>query len=225
MAIDETLIESVAKEAPILRIYGWKPASVSIGYFQSTNEEIDLEKCSQLGIDIVRRLTAGGAVLHEFEVTYSFLTRQYPQNVQESYKWICEVVVMSINKVGFKASFAPLNDIIVDGRKVSGNAQTRKKDVLLQHGTILLNVDIDKMFTILRVPSEKLKDKIIKDAKERVMGLRDTTFDDIASSLKTSFAEKFCTKLIPTYLTVQEMNTSHWLAEHKYSSKKWNFKR
>jgi lipoate-protein ligase A len=63
MAIDEALIENI-DQAPILRIYGWVPAAISVGYFQSIKDEVDLEKCSQLGVDVVRRLTGGGAVLH-----------------------------------------------------------------------------------------------------------------------------------------------------------------
>ena len=224
MAIDEALIENIG-EAPVLRIYGWRPAAISVGYFQSIKEEVDLEKCNQLGVDVVRRLTGGGAVLHEFELTYSFITKQYQQNIMESCKWICDAIVMSINRLGFDASFVPLNDIVVNGKKVSGSAQTRRKGVLLQHGTLLLGVDVDKMFSVLKVPSEKLRDKIIKDVKERVTSLAGTTFDDMASSLKTSFAEKFHAKLVADTLSTEEVSRAKWLAERKYSSKEWNFRR
>lgn len=224
MAIDEALIENIA-EAPVLRIYGWRPAAISVGYFQSIKEEVDLEKCSQLGVDVVRRLTGGGAVLHEFELTYSFITKQYPQNIMESCRWICDAIVMSINRLGYDASFVPLNDILVNGKKVSGSAQTRRKGVLLQHGTLLLGVDVDKMFSVLKVPSEKLRDKIIKDVKERVTSLAGTTFDDMASSLKTSFAEKFDAKLVADSLSIEEISRAKWLAERKYSSKEWNLRR
>jgi lipoate-protein ligase A len=224
MAIDEALIENTA-EAPVLRIYGWRPAAVSIGYFQSIKDEVDLEKCREIGVDAVRRLTGGGAVLHEFELTYSFITKQYPHNIMESYRWICEAIVMSINRLGFDASFVPLNDIVVNGKKVSGSAQTRRKGVLLQHGTLLLGVDIDKMFSILKVPSEKVRDKIIKDVKERVTSIAGTTFDEMASSLKTSFATKFDAELVSERLSSEEVNRAKWLAERKYSSKEWNFRR
>jgi lipoate-protein ligase A len=224
MGIDEALIENIG-EAPVLRIYGWRPAAISIGYFQSIKEEVDLEKCSQLGVDVVRRLTGGGAVLHEFELTYSFITKQYPQNIMESCRWICDAIVISINRLGFDASFVPLNDIVVNGKKVSGSAQTRRKGVLLQHGTLLLGVDVDKMFSILKVPSEKLRDKIIKDVKERVTSLAGTTFDEMASSLKTSFAKKFDAKLVADSLSTDEISCAKWLAERKYSSKEWNLRR
>ena len=224
MAIDEALTESVG-EVPILRIYGWRPAAVSIGYFQSMNEEVDFTKCREIGVDIVRRLTGGGAVLHEYELTYSFISRRYPQNIVESYKWICDAIVISINRLGFDASFVPLNDIVIAGKKVSGNAQTRRKGVLLQHGTIMLGVDVNKMFSVLKVPSEKLRDKIIKDAKERVTSLAGTTYDNMATSLKTSFAAKFEAKLIDDTLSTEEISHARWLAERKYSSNEWNLRR
>jgi lipoate-protein ligase A len=224
MAIDEALMENI-DHAPILRIYGWRPAAVSIGYFQSIKEEIDLEKCSRMGLGVIRRLTGGGAVLHEMELTYSFITKQYPQNIMESYKWICEAIVISINRLGFDASFVPLNDIVVNGKKVSGSAQTRRKGVLLQHGTLLLGVDVDKMFCVLKVPSEKVKDKIIKDVKERVTSLSGITFEKMASSLKTSFATKFDAKLLADFMSTKETNRAIWLAERKYSTKEWNFRR
>ena len=224
MAIDEALIENIG-DAPILRIYGWRPAAVSIGYFQSIREEVDLEKCSKIGVDVVRRLTGGGAVLHETELTYSFITKQYPQNIMESYRWICETIVISIKRLGFDASFVPLNDIVVKGKKVSGSAQTRRNGVLLQHGTLLLDVDVDKMFCVLKVPSEKFKDKIIKDVKERVTSLAGTTFEEMASSLKTSFATKFDAKLLADSMSTEEINHAKWLAERKYNSREWNRRR
>jgi len=224
MAIDEALMETVG-EVPILRIYGWRPAAVSIGYFQSMNEEVNFAKCREVGVDVVRRLTGGGAVLHECELTYSFISREYPKNIMESYRWICDAIVMSINRLGFDANFVPLNDIVIAGKKVSGNAQTRRNGVLLQHGTILLGVDVDKMFSVLKVPSEKLRDKIIKDAKERVTSLARITFDDMATSLKTSFAAKFESKLITDALSTKEISRARWLANRKYSSKEWNLRR
>src|SRR5215204_2396116 len=214
MAIDEALIESI-DESPVFRVYGWRPAAVSVGYFQSIRDEVD----------VVRRLTGGGAVLHEFELTYSFITKQYPQNIMESYRWICEALLMSIKRLGFNANFVPLNDVVVNGKKVSGSAQTRRKGVLLQHGTVLLNVDVDKMFSVLKVPSEKLRDKIIKDVKQRVTSLEGITFDEMASSLKTSFATKFDAKLVSDCLSTHEVSRAKWLEEGKFSSREWNFRR
>jgi lipoate-protein ligase A len=225
MALDEVLLmNSVDGGTPILRIYGWHPPCVSIGYFQSMEEEVDSERCRDNGIDVVRRITGGGAVLHESELTYSFITGTYPANIMESYTLICEPVVMCLNNIGHSAKYAPLNDITVDNKKVSGNAQTRKNNVLLQHGTILLDVNVDKMFSILKVPSEKIRDKMINDAKERVMGVN-RSFEEVAYNLKQSFAEKFESQLIPDNLSRKELEDTAQLAIEKYSSSGWNLRK
>ena len=223
MAVDEVLMNSVS-DVPVLRLYGWKPAAVSIGYFQSMEEEVDIKKCNHFGIDVVRRMTGGGAVFHDSELTYSFIARKYPQSIIESYKIICDAIVVSINKLGFDAKFSPLNDIVVNGKKVSGNAQTRKKGVLLQHGTILLNADVERMFSVLKVSSEKIRDKIITDVKERVTGLN-KTFDEVASALKAGFSEKFGAMLTADNLSKQEEIDAKKLSKNKYAIDKWNFKR
>ncbi len=75
MAVDEVLLNST-NDVPALRIYGWKPTAVSIGYFQRMEEEIDIKKCKQLDVDVVRRITGGGSVLHDSELTYSFITKR-----------------------------------------------------------------------------------------------------------------------------------------------------
>jgi lipoate-protein ligase A len=224
MALDEVLMDSVNQCIPTLRLYGWHPSAVSIGYFQSMDEEVDVKNCKQMGIDVVRRITGGGAVLHESELTYSFITKIYPQNIIESYYWICAPVVICINKLGFDAKFVPLNDIIINNKKVSGNAQTRKKNTLLQHGTILLDVNVEKMFSVLKVPSEKVKDKMISDVNSRVMGLN-KTFEQVADNLKESFSEKFNAEIIVDNLTVEEEENTKRLVRGKYLSNQWNWKR
>ena len=225
MALDEVLLTNLPDHGtPILRLYGWEPAAVSIGYFQSMEEEVNVKQCKQLGVDVVRRMTGGGAVLHEFELTYSFITKLYPTNILESYALICEPIIMCLNRLGFSAQYVPLNDIIVNDKKVSGNAQTRKNNTLLQHGTILLDVEFDKMFSVLKVPSEKIKDKMINDVKARVMGLN-KPFEDVASNLKESFGEKFGATIIEDKITRKEKEDTKKLVVQKYSSHLWNWKR
>jgi lipoate-protein ligase A len=225
MALDEVLLTNcIDDNTPILRLYGWSPPAVSIGYFQSMDEEVNVDKCNDLGIEVVRRMTGGGAVLHQSELTYSFITKTYPMNILASYQLICDPVVMCINKLGFRSRYVPLNDILVNNKKVSGNAQTRKNNTLLQHGTILLNVDFDKMFSVLNVPSEKVKDKMLEDVKSRVMGLN-KTFEEVAYNLKESFSEKFNAQFILGGLTDKEKKDTEKLASEKYSAYQWNWKR
>lgn len=224
MALDQALMSNVEDSIPILRLYSWKPPAVSIGYFQNLEEEVNVRTCKNLGIDVIRRITGGGAVLHEHELTYSFITKKYPTNIMESYELICEPVVMCLRELGFDAKFSPLNDIIVDDKKVSGNAQTRKKNILLQHGTILLDVDIDKMFTVLKVPSEKSKDKIIQDVKARVVGLN-KTYHEVAVELQKSFSWKFGIEIFKDDVKTDEEIEAKILQKHKYSSDNWNYMR
>ncbi len=225
MALDEALLMNcVDHDTPILRLYGWQPPCVSIGYFQSMDEEVDVPKCSNMGVDVVRRITGGGAVLHEFELTYTFITKNYPANILESYELICEPVVSCLNRLGYNAEYVPLNDIVVDNKKVSGNAQTRKNNTLLQHGTILLTVDIEKMFSMLKVPSEKIKDKMINDVKARVTGIN-RSFEEVASNLKESFAEIFGAQIITYTLSSKERKDTEKFVIERYSSRRWNWRK
>ena len=211
--------------AAVLRMYAWRPPAISIGYFQSMELEVEVDECQRRGIDVVRRLTGGGAVYHEAEVTYSFITNVFPHDILQSYDLICDPVVKALRKLGFDARFAPLNDIVIGNDvKVSGNAQTRRKNVILQHGTILLEVDAEKMFRVLKVPSEKMKDKIIDDVKKRVIGIQ-RPFEEIVCALKSSFSEAFNCRLVPDSLTQDEYSKVDLLINEKYSSDSWNYRR
>ena len=173
MAIDEAISESVAKgNNPTIRFYKWLPSAVSIGYFQSLADEVDVWKCRSLGVGIVRRRTGGGAVYHSNsgEITYSVIgpVSLFPKNIIKSYEEICGWVIKGLNNLGINAEFVPINDILVKGKKISGNAQTRRKNILLQHGTILYDVNVERMFSVLKVPDEKIKDKLIKVVKEEI---------------------------------------------------------
>jgi lipoate-protein ligase A len=161
MGLDEAILEetSAGSSAGCLRFYAWEPRAVSIGYFQGAREECDPEACVAEGVDLVRRCTGGGAVFHDQELTYSIvLPLSDPLaagSVLDSYRRLCAGLVEGLARLGLKAEFAPLNDILIDARKVSGNAQTRRSGCLLQHGTLLLGLDREAMFRFLRVPREK----------------------------------------------------------------------
>jgi len=217
MGIDEALMKTC--QEPVLRLYGWKPSAVSIGYFQGLEEEVDLEACKRHGVDVVRRVTGGGAVYHADELTYSFVTREFDENILASYKDICAGILLGLKRIGVDGSFAPLNDLIVDGKKFSGNAQTRRGGVLLQHGTILLSVDVDRMFDLLKVPSEKMKGKLISDIKQRVIGIG-KSFDQTAQAVVDGFEEHHGMNFEPLELSDEQMQMARTFAE-KYRSDEW----
>lgn len=243
MGLDEALLESVSsgRSEPVLRLYGWEPAAVSIGYFQSMRAEVDLEACRKAGVDALRRVTGGGAVFHSSEITYSIVVPEghllAPPDILDSYRRICGGLVEALRLLGVAAAFAPINDIAAGGRKVSGNAQTRKAGCLLQHGTLLLDVDPERMFSILKVPSEKLKGKLIEDVKARVAGLktllgREVPYSEAARALASGFSSAFGflekggkAQLEPSEPSPHELSRAEILANEKYSTCEWNEKR
>jgi len=216
MAIDEAIMKS---KTPTFRLYQWNPSAVSIGYFQSLEAEVDVNACK--GIDIVRRITGGGAVYHDQELTYSIIIPETmtKSDIIKSYEQICGTVVNALKQLNIDAQFIPINDIISNGKKISGSAQTRKQGMVLQHGTILLGVDVDKMFSLLKVPDEKMKDKIIKTVKERVTSV-DVDLENLKKALINSFQAEFET-LDKGELTANECQSMAQLRE-KFKSSQWN---
>lgn len=236
MAIDKAVLVSNSnkKVPPTVRFYTWKPPTISIGYFQSLEEEIDLNNCKEFGVDYVRRITGGGAVFHEEELTYSIIIPeshpQIPKNIMESYGRICGAVIKGLKNLGIESEYKPINDIITSGKKISGNAQTRKMKTVLQHGTVLTDVDVDKMFSLLKVPNEKIKDKLIADVKERVTSIkhvlgREIPFDDVAKAMKKGFEEEFNVELVEGTLTDEEIDLAKKFEKECFSARDWNHRR
>lgn len=238
MGLDEALLRSVAegKSLPTLRFYGWTPAAVSIGYFQGLEEEVDSAACRAAGIDVVRRITGGGAVFHHHEVTYSIiLPLGHPlarRNILESYRLLLGGIVEGMSLLGITAEFAPINDIVTGGKKISGNAQTRKLGCILQHGTIILDVDVDQMFTVLRVPQEKARGKLIEDIKSRVTSVKlcmpqgELTSFESLFALTTQSLKQGCVRALDLVLTrssptESEVQLAEQLAREKFGSKAW----
>lgn len=238
MAIDEAVMLAMkAGEAPpTFRIYRWSPSAVSIGTFQGMNEEVNVDYCKRNGIDVVRRVTGGGAVYHDYEgeITYSIILpkdhRLVPKDIIKSYEILCNGIVVALAKLGIDAQFVPINDIVTGGKKISGNAQTRRYGTVLQHGTTLLDLDVEMMFSVLRVSKEKVSDKMIQDVKQRVTSIRDTLgrhveFGELRDALVEGFSEALGVDLVPEKLSKNELSNAELLAQTKYSSDEWNFSR
>lgn len=236
MAIDKSVLfaNSEGKVSPTVRFYSWLPPAISIGYFQNLEEEVDLLKCKESGVDYVRRITGGGAVFHEKELTYSIvIPESHPEiskNILESYSRICGAIVKGLKQLGINSEYIPINDIIYEGKKISGNAQTRKLKTVLQHGTVILDVDVDKMFSVLRVPNEKIKDKMISDIKQRVTSIKhvlgkEISFSAAAVAMKKGFEEEFGIELVKGVLTDYELKLTEKYEKEFFGAKDWNFKK
>lgn len=228
MALDEACSETVAEGGnPTIRFWRWKPSAVSIGYFQSLEDEVNQEECRKQGVDVVRRRTGGGAVYHDNkgEITYSVIcpVHSLPQGITESYHEICGWVIKGLGNLGIQGEFKPINDIVAGGRKISGNAQTRRGGVLLQHGTILHDLDVETMFSLLKVTKEKISDKLIQSVKERVtsvLDFREVSQQGTYHALLKGFIEG--KEWEEGTWTPQERERAEELVRERYTTKEWN---
>jgi lipoyl(octanoyl) transferase len=259
MALDEALLDwhSEGKIPPVIRFYGWNPATLSIGYFQKVDKEIDMEAVKAHGLGFVRRPTGGRGVLHEHELTYSVIVSEehpeMPKTVTEAYRVISEGILKGFHQLGLEAYFAvpktvedhealknPRSavcfdapswyELVVEGRKVAGSAQTRQKGVILQHGAILLDLDEDKLFSVFKYPNEKVKEKMQSAFKNKAVAINDIspkkiTLEDAKEAFYKGFAEGLNIVLEPYQLTEDELSYVNKLAKERYESDEWNFKR
>ena len=230
MGIDNAIMDGVKSGTsdPTIRFYTWKPPAVSIGCFQSMRDEVNVETCKKNGIDLVRRLTGGGAVYHDREVTYSIIgsADMFPSGIIESYRQICGYIIYGLSILGINSTFAPINDIVVEGKKISGNAQTRREGVLLQHGTVIYDFEPEKMFGVLNISKEKISDKMIKSAKDRVTSVLEHSNVSMGE-LHLALLRGFC-KGRDYYignLSAEEEHAALNYSTEKYSSDSWNFSR
>lgn len=235
MAIDEALLKLNAEgESPnTIRFWRWKPSAVSLGYFQSVEREVDLGVARRYGVDVVRRITGGGAVFHDHdgELTYSVVCKQgdVPDDIIESYRLICGGLVCGFEQLGLRAEFKPVNDVQVDGKKISGSAQTRRWGSVLQHGTVLISPDVRKMFELLKVSPEKISDKFIASVFERVTTVerelgRKPSFEKVRETMSRGFEESLNMELSEGDPTSEELDLVAGLRP-KYASDEWLRKR
>ncbi|MED0664771.1 biotin/lipoate A/B protein ligase family protein [Bacillus badius] len=259
MAMDEALLEwhSEGKIPPVIRFYGWEPAALSIGYFQKAAKEIDLDAVKRHGLGFVRRPTGGRGVLHEHELTYSVIVTEehpnMPAGVTEAYRVISEGILKGFHHLGLEAYFAvprteeekdslknPRSsvcfdapswyELVVEGRKVAGSAQTRQKGVILQHGSILLDLDEDKLFSLFTYSNDRVKERMQRAFKSKAVAVNDisprkVTYEKAGKAFKKGFQEGLGITLEPYEFTSEEIAYIERLAKEKYASDEWNFKR
>ncbi|MCY7989575.1 octanoyltransferase LipM [Bacillus spizizenii] len=259
MALDETLLywHSEKKIPPVIRFYGWNPATLSVGYFQNIKKEINFEAVHKYNLGFVRRPTGGRGVLHDQELTYSVIVSEehpeMPATVTEAYRVISEGILQGFRNLGLDAYFAiprtekekeslknPRSsvcfdapswyELVVEGRKVAGSAQTRQKGVILQHGSILLDLDEDKLFDLFLYPSERVRERMQRNFKNKAVAINEltdkrVTMDEARKAFKEGFETGLNIHLEPYELSQEELDFVHHLAETKYASDEWNYKR
>lgn len=237
MAIDEAITKArgEGKAPDTLRFYMWKPSAVTLGYFQSVEDEVNLEALQQFGFNLNRRISGGGAVLNSErgEITYSIVLKEDDPRVStdpiESYHYLCLGIIEALAVLGIKADFKPINDIVVAGKKISGNAQIRRYGAVLHHGTLLVDFDAREMFGVLKISKEKLSDKMIQQAEDRVTTIRrllgrQIGFPEVRDALEKGYRKALDVKLAKAELTPYEEGLIKHFRE-RYASRDWIYRR
>lgn len=237
MAIDEALLTS---KLPVLRFYGWKPAGLSIGYFQSV-KSFNFESLKKHNIELVRRLTGGNAVLHDKEITYSFIIgeEEMPKSVIESYKIISKGLLDGLKNLGLKAamndevekgekSAVCFNDpswyeILVNGKKIAGSAQKRVNGKILQHGAILIDVDVEKYCSLFKNCTDSLIEKLRKRVTSINLEVR-ADYNQVKEAIRKGFETALEIEFQESQLNQEEMDLAVKLDKEKYSKDEWNLK-
>jgi len=232
MALDDAIAEAVAYRVagPTMRFYGWEPSAVSIGRFQDIEEVVDLEQCRKLGVEIVRRSTGGGAVFHDQgkELTYSVICPEdmMPKDINEAYREVGGWIVNALKFLGIEGAFEPINDVLVNGKKISGSSQSRRKGIFVQHGTLLYDLDRARMFSVLRVPKDKMEAHDLDRAAERVTSVREqkkVPWEYVAAAMANAFIMN--REWYAGDLTQDELARAEVIARMRYANDEWTLER
>jgi len=216
MAIDHAVYESVAneREHPTIRFYRWKNSSVSIGAYQNP-KEINLDACKKHNIGIVRRMTGGRAVFHDkIDFTYSVIApiRVFGYSIENAYKEICSWIINALSDLGINAALENKNDIVVNGKKISGNAaKLMNKGIYLQHGTLVYDIDFDVMPQALNVSEDLIKERVTS-----VIQYKKINQEKTYKTLKNNFIKNKEFKI--EQLSKYELMRAQDLAKTKYNS-------
>ena len=241
MAIDEAVLRAriIERVSNTLRFYRWKPSAVSIGRFQDASKEVNLENCRKYGVDFVRRISGGGSVYHdhEREITYSVIVSKKDLETIDifyAYKLICNGLIEAMKILGIHADFDPGNlkhcpNVLVNGRKISGSSQSHKGGILLQHGTFLIDVNLERMFTFLRVPWAETCMEVVSIAKRKITSVKqefgsNVSMQEAYEALVKGFQKALKIKLIEGELTSHEKNLAEKLCAEKFATEDWNLK-
>ncbi len=252
MAVDEAILDSVGKGAvlPTLRIYQWDPFCLSLGYGQRL-AEVDLERLSMRGWDLVRRPTGGKAILQGDELTYSGALPHDHELAQgyvvESYRRISEALMEALRLLGLQpqsekqtrgsTGLGPVcfevpshYEITADGKKLIGSAQVRRKNGILQHGTLPLYGDIARICDCLIYPDEQQREIAREQVRERAITLAGVmgesyAFDEVAHALILGFARTFEIDFVESTLTDTELSVADHFFTDIYATAQWTEKR
>ena len=214
IALNRALLEACQANAapPTLRFLRFTPAAL-LGFHQSADQALNLEYCQAQGVTIQRRITGGGAIYcDETQLGWELYLHKSElgcADMQAISQRICTAAARGMQTLGVDAHYRPRNDIEVDGRKISGTGGAFDGDALLFQGTLLLQFDVEKMLRVLRISAEKLADKALRSARERIANLTELlgyapALEVVQTQLAAAFATEFGITFVAGALTPQE---------------------
>ena len=229
MALDDVLVHEVGagNRAPTLRVWEWAAPAVVIGRFQSLRNEVDIEAANRHRIEVVRRVSGGGAMFIEpgNTITYSVyapMSLIKGLSFQQAYALMDEWVIEALGTLGIKAWYQPLNDITSAGGKIAGAAQAHRGGAVLHHVTMAYDIDAQKMLQVLRIGREKLSDKGTTSAAKRVDPLRSQTGLPREAVIERMIATfRRLHGAADDTLRPDELARAEALAQDKFSSEAW----
>ena len=227
LAIEEYVLKNMDIEKDDYLLFYINQPSIIIGKNQNTIEEINTDYVEENGILVVRRLSGGGAVYHDLNnLNFSFLTKD-DGNSFSNYKKFTQPVVDALAKLGVNSELSGRNDILAEGKKVSGNAQYSTRGRMFSHGTLMFNLDIDAVVNSLKVKQDKIESKGIKSVRSRVANIIDFLPEKITVEefrmeiLKSIFGGE---ENIQYYeLTEEDWDNIHEISKNRYQLWEWNY--
>jgi len=223
LAFEEFVFHNLCKDDTILLLWQNEPA-VIIGRYQNTVEEVNTDYIEKNNVHVVRRMTGGGAVYHDLgNLNYSFIIPDVAAEID--FKTFSRPLVEALAELGITAEHTGRNDVTVDGKKISGNAQFYNKRGLLHHGTILFDSQLDAVKDALKVKEGKISSKGIKSVRSRVTNIRPYLSDDMDVDTFKKFLLKSFSKsgsLTEYVLSDEEKDAIKTLEKEKYGTWKWN---
>ncbi|WP_390174686.1 lipoate--protein ligase family protein, partial [Staphylococcus pseudintermedius] len=200
--------------------------SIIVGKNQNTIEEVHQPYIETHAIDVVRRISGGGAVYHDFgNLNFSFITKDDGDSFH-NFKKFTQPIVEVLNDLGVKAELTGRNDIQVGQAKISGNAMVKVKDRMFSHGTLMLNSDLDEVQNALRVNPAKIQSKGVKSVRKRVANIQEFIDEplDIETFKAIILKKLFGEAEVESYtLTEEDWKNIEKLSNEKYRTWDWNY--
>ena len=223
LALEQYVFDTLALRDDFFMLWQNNDA-VIVGLHQNTMEEVNHGFIKKNNITVVRRLSGGGAVYHDLgNLNYTFITGA-PVTEALDFELSCRPIADALKSLGITVEFQGRNDMTLDGRKFSGNARYYRDGRLMHHGTMMFDVDMDKLSEALRVPDDKIVSKGIKSVRSRVVNLReylDMTITEFWASIRSTIAGN-----MPDFtLSEQDLRAVDALRLKRYSTWEWNYGR